>query len=75
MSLTIPTQSSSFRIGGYVMIYQYPCKIISMSTCKTGKHGSAKVHFIGTDIFTEQKHDYLDSKGAGYTENFDFSIT
>jgi len=32
-----------------------PCKIIDMSTSKTGKHGHAKVHLIAIDIFTGKK--------------------
>ena len=70
MSATIPTQSSSLRVGGYIMIQQYPCKIINMTTNKTGKHGSAKVHFTGIDIFTEQKHDFMTSS----TKNVDVPI-
>ena len=29
-----------------------PCKIVEMSTSKTGKHGHAKVHLVALDIFT-----------------------
>ena len=42
----------------YVKIYQFfcpqnrPCKIVEMSTSKTGKHGHAKVHMVALDIFT-----------------------
>ncbi len=32
-----------------------PVKIVSMSTSKTGKHGSAKIHFVAQDIFTGKK--------------------
>ncbi|WP_411025028.1 translation initiation factor IF-5A, partial [Salmonella sp. s54836] len=34
-----------------------PCKIVEMSTSKTGKHGHAKVHLVGIDIFTSKKYD------------------
>merc|ERR1712137_1030729 len=31
------------------------CKIVEMSTSKTGKHGHAKVHLVGIDIFNGKK--------------------
>ena len=43
-SETYPQQCSALRKGGHVMIKGRPCKIVEMSTSKTGKHGHAKVH-------------------------------
>jgi len=37
----------------------FPCKIMEMSTSKTGKHGHAKVHLVGIDIFTQRKYEDL----------------
>ena len=37
------------------MIKERPCKIVEMSTSKTGKHGHAKVHMVALDIFTGKK--------------------
>ena len=34
-----------------------PCKIVEMSTSKTGKHGHAKVHMVGLDIFNNKKYE------------------
>ena len=36
-----------------------PCKIVEMSTSKTGKHGHAKVHLVALDIFTGKKLEDL----------------
>jgi translation initiation factor 5A len=54
-SKTFPTQCSALRKGGHVMIKGRPCKIVEMSTSKTGKHGHAKVHMVAIDIFTGKK--------------------
>lgn len=56
-SQTIPMQCSALRKNGFVVISGRPCKIVDMSTSKTGKHGSAKVNMVGIDIFTGKKYE------------------
>lgn len=56
-SKTIPMQCSALRKNGYVLLKGQPCKIMEMSTSKTGKHGHAKVHLVGLHVFTNKKYE------------------
>ncbi|QDS70647.1 translation elongation factor eIF-5A [Venturia effusa] len=58
-STTYPMQCSALRKNGFVVIKNRPCKIVDMSTSKTGKHGHAKVHLVAIDIFTGKKLEEL----------------
>lgn len=55
-----PTQCSSLQMGDYICINDKPCKIVDRTASKTGKHGGCKIHFIGIDIFTDKKYEYLE---------------
>lgn len=56
-SKSIPVQASSLRKSHHVLIKDHPCKIVEMSSSKTGKHGHAKIHFVAIDIFDGKKYE------------------
>jgi len=58
-SLTYPQQAGTIRKNGYIVINNRPCKVMDVSTSKTGKHGHAKCNFVGVDIFTGKKYEEM----------------
>ncbi len=54
-SETIPMEAGQIKKGGYICIKGRPCKVVSISTSKTRKHGHAKCNFVAIDIFTGKK--------------------
>lgn len=54
-----PVKCNDLRLGHYVIISKRPCKILAMSTAKTGKHGHAKTHLKAEDIFTERHYETM----------------
>nr|AZL94372.1 putative N-acetyl-beta glucosaminidase [Nephromyces sp. MMRI] len=56
-SHTVPVQAGGIKKGTHVMLKDHPCKVVDYSTSKTGKHGHAKAHIIGLDIFTGRKYE------------------
>jgi translation initiation factor 5A len=51
----------------YMMIKGNPCKVLSISVSKTGKHGHAKCNFLATDIFTGKKYEDMIPSTHGTT--------
>jgi len=49
----------SLKEGGYVLIDDEPCTIISISTSKPGKHGAAKARIDAIGIFDNQKRSIV----------------
>lgn len=58
-SHTFPIQAGALKKGDHCVIKNRPCKIVEISTSKTGKHGHAKAHIVGIDIFTQKKAEEL----------------
>lgn len=58
-SHTYPMQAGALRKGGHCMLKGRPCKLVEITTSKTGKHGHAKAHLVGICIFTNKKCEDL----------------
>ncbi|KAG2426909.1 hypothetical protein HXX76_012696 [Chlamydomonas incerta] len=58
-SLTYPQQAGTVRKNGFLVISGHPCKVVDVSTSKTGKHGHAKCNFTAIDIFTGKKYEEM----------------
>jgi len=56
---TFPIQAGALKKGDHCVIKERPCKIVEYSTSKTGKHGHAKAHIVGIDVFTGKKMEEL----------------
>ena len=47
------------KVGRYILIDEEPCKIVSISTSKPGKHGEAKARIEAIGIFDETKRSIV----------------
>lgn len=52
---TFPSQAGSLKKGDIILIKDKPCKVLEISTSKTGKHGHAKANITAVDIFEDKK--------------------
>ncbi len=53
------TEVRQLREGGYIVIDDEPCEIVSMSVSKPGKHGAAKARIDAVGIFDGQKRSIV----------------
>jgi translation initiation factor 5A len=50
-----PMDVGALRVGSYIIIDNEPCKIVSYSKSKPGKHGAAKARIVAISVFDESK--------------------
>ena len=58
-SNTEALKAGKIRKGDHIVIQGKPCKVVDISTSKTGKHGHAKATIVGIDIFTGKKYETI----------------
>ena len=51
-----PIESSQVKVGFCVLLKGRPCKVVSVTIAKTGKHGHMKVTITGIDVLNGQKN-------------------
>ena len=49
----------NLKVNGYIIIDDEPCKILSISTSKPGKHGEAKARIEAVGLFDGQKRSVV----------------
>lgn len=54
-----PVELGALKVGSYVMIDEEPCRIVSYSKSKPGKHGSAKARVVAMGIFDSIKRSFV----------------
>ena len=54
---TYPLPCGDIKKGSYMVFQNRPCKVVDYKHFKVGKHGSAKAHITGIDIFKGKKYE------------------
>ena len=54
-NMSKPMDVGELRVGSYVIIDDEPCKIVSFSKSKPGKHGAAKARVVAIGVFNDSK--------------------
>jgi translation initiation factor 5A len=51
--------AGSMKEGSYILIDNVACKVVSVETSKTGKHGHAKARITAIGVFDEKKREIV----------------
>ncbi len=54
----------TLKVGSYVMVEDQPCRIVSYSKSKPGKHGSAKARVVAMGVFDGVKRSFVKPRSS-----------
>ena len=54
-----PVTAGKVKVGQHLVIKGFPCKVAQVDHYKPAKHGHAKAHFVGIDIFTGRRYETI----------------
>lgn len=54
-----PMEVGALRIGSYVILDGEPCRIVSLTKSKPGKHGSSKARIVAIGTFDGAKRTFV----------------
>jgi len=54
-----PVDVGSLRVGRYVIVDNEPCRVVSLTKSKPGKHGAAKARVVAIGIFDGTKRTFV----------------
>ena len=59
-----PAELGTLKVGSYVMVEDQPCRIVSYSKSKPGKHGSAKARVVAMGVFDNVKRSFVKPRSS-----------
>ncbi len=59
-----PAELGTLKVGSYVMIENEPCRIVSYTKSKPGKHGSAKARVVAMGVFDGVKRSFVKPRSS-----------
>jgi translation initiation factor 5A len=54
-----PMELGAVKVGSYVIVDDVPCRIVSYTKSKPGKHGSAKARVVAIGVFDGAKRSFV----------------
>ncbi|MGD8505865.1 MAG: translation initiation factor IF-5A [Candidatus Bathyarchaeota archaeon] len=54
-----PAELGTLKVGSYVLVENEPCRIVSYTKSKPGKHGSAKARVVAMGVFDSVKRSFV----------------